>query len=477
MTSQKRNDPCACGSGRQYKNCCLNTVIDSVMTKETVTQEAARQKICHLSSDIIKRVEAFSDDIISPELIAAASMIFLCDHDDLPESILLPIMQSEGFLHWFYFRCVNEPGEEETVNLGQHFAQEEGGQLDRVSRDYLNKLLNTYYSFYQVIKVNPGKSVLVKDLLLGKTYLVHEKRGSKQMKVGHVLFGSVLHFLDIFTFVGIFGVVLPADIHLDLVMLQESVKAECGLGLNSETITQFQIQELIRQSCFDILASRYSNKPHITNSDGQSYEFNEVTYKINTSLPDVLKKLQPMFPPDETVDSMMANMTKGTLEFPWLDKQSRGDFGFPVLGHVTLSQEQLILESNSTNRSARLQILLEDYLKQDVSRQTHTHKPLQEGCDAVDSHTHLHETCIPIAGDLTPEAIQEYKDAMLANYDTQWIEKTLPALNGLTPKEAARNPSYRDRLEALINDIEARDPTDTTTARCTKLRQMLGLIA
>ena len=51
---------------------------------------------------------------------------------------------------------------------------------------------------------------------------------------------------------------------------------------------------------------------------------------------------------------------------------------------------------------------------------------------------------------LPPEAIAEIEDQMLR----QWIDDSIPALGGLTPREAVKTPEDRQRLLELFDYIE-----------------------
>ena len=43
---------------------------------------------------------------------------------------------------------------------------------------------------------------------------------------------------------------------------------------------------------------------------------------------------------------------------------------------------------------------------------------------------------------------------MLKEYYTRWVDLPIPALDGLTPRQAANDAAYRGRLEDLLKDFE-----------------------
>jgi hypothetical protein len=57
-----------------------------------------------------------------------------------------------------------------------------------------------------------------------------------------------------------------------------------------------------------------------------------------------------------------------------------------------------------------------------------------------------------------------------------WLDERIPALGGLTPRQAAADPTRREDLAALLNEFERRDaPPGTATFDVQRLRQALGL--
>ncbi len=59
----------------------------------------------------------------------------------------------------------------------------------------------------------------------------------------------------------------------------------------------------------------------------------------------------------------------------------------------------------------------------------------------------------------------------------QWLNDSIPALGGKTPREAARTKSGRERLTMIVNEIELTESKEPEAARfpVRKLRLVLGL--
>ena len=58
-----------------------------------------------------------------------------------------------------------------------------------------------------------------------------------------------------------------------------------------------------------------------------------------------------------------------------------------------------------------------------------------------------------------------------------WVDESIPALGGLTPREAARTPRARPALELLLQDIERTESNTPPEQRIdlSWLRRELGL--
>ncbi len=74
--------------------------------------------------------------------------------------------------------------------------------------------------------------------------------------------------------------------------------------------------------------------------------------------------------------------------------------------------------------------------------------------------------------DLTPE-IQEAITDHMRQYEEQWLDMAIPALHGLTPREAAEDPTRREDLVRLLASFGDDDSPMTMSAR--RLRTARGL--
>ncbi|MFC9768125.1 hypothetical protein ACFVJ2_40860, partial [Rhodococcus jostii] len=77
--------------------------------------------------------------------------------------------------------------------------------------------------------------------------------------------------------------------------------------------------------------------------------------------------------------------------------------------------------------------------------------------------------------DLDPEdpAIAAALDEHIRGYEQQWLDDSIPALGGHTPRECAADPTRRDDLIRLLDSFPQQERPGAMSVR--RLREALGL--
>ena len=164
-----------------------------------------------------------------------------------------------------------------------------------------------------------------------------------------------------------------------------------------------------------------------------------------------------------------------TLQFPWFEtapgaEPPAGPIQQRILAMVTLTAEGLEVETMSEQRMARCRRRLEDLLGAQIDLVETTTK------SAAQALAESPPEDVPEPPALPPEVVAEMEEQMLR----QWLDESIPALDGMTPREAARTPEGREMLEDLLAYIERRYPREkrapgTMSPDYRKARKMLGL--
>jgi hypothetical protein len=163
------------------------------------------------------------------------------------------------------------------------------------------------------------------------------------------------------------------------------------------------------------------------------------------------------------------------LQFPWYEtdagaKPLQEPMDRRVLAMLTLTDEGLEIETMSQQRMDRCRRRLEGLLGTRVELVETRTKTVAEVLAEPPSGDAQEQVALP------PEVVAEMEERMLR----QWLDASIPALDGMTPWEAARTPEGRQMLEDLFEYIERRYPRDrrppgTLAPDYRKARELLGM--
>jgi hypothetical protein len=70
-------------------------------------------------------------------------------------------------------------------------------------------------------------------------------------------------------------------------------------------------------------------------------------------------------------------------------------------------------------------------------------------------------------------------EQLMRDYEGRWVNESIPALGGMTPRQALEDPVMRRELEALLDDMtwQARSADGSGTMDPDRIRELLGLNA
>ena len=134
---------------------------------------------------------------------------------------------------------------------------------------------------------------------------------------------------------------------------------------------------------------------------------------------------------------------------------------------LRLDGDELTVEVNSAERAAELEILVADAL------------PDAEVID-VDVHPfEMPDEPVRTSGMQSPNlddpAIRAVLAEHVAGYERRWLDESIPALGGRTPREAAGDPIGREELTRLLASFPVPGPDDIGAMDPDRLRAALGL--
>jgi hypothetical protein len=157
MPKVSRNAPCPCGSGKKYKKCCLGIRERTVARDQPAPIHAIDEG---LVLDMMRYASRRFGDIVARAAQdfrdAAATMQLFC-----PWLVYGIHVEGRPIVAWYL--------------------AERGHQLSAAARDWLAAQQQAWLSVWEVLAVEPGTGITVKDLLSGEKREVHEVSGSQTL--------------------------------------------------------------------------------------------------------------------------------------------------------------------------------------------------------------------------------------------------------------------------------------------------------
>jgi hypothetical protein len=211
----------------------------------------------------------------------------------------------------------------------------------------------------------------------------------------------------------------------------------------------------------------------LVTSEGDALVFTKAHYQ-HDALEDIRQILKQAG--DFGVEDDLEPEPDGSLHFPWFETRSGTrrlfkPIGRRILANLTLTPTMLEVEAMSQQRlddcCQRLERLLGGRIHLVGTQAESVDQALRKSRPSVEPE----EPFIP-----PPEVIAEIEEKMLR----QWIDESIPALGGLTPREAVKTPRGRQRVLELIDQAGRmqkmiKKTPGTFAPDYRKVKKMLGL--
>lgn len=424
--SPRRNDPCPCGSGRKYKNCCLGGSGGQPFSPED------RKEARFLLEDFIEENDRFS------QFEEEAATIFwddvLPDDPDLPE--WAPLVSEEAFLFWFLFDFEITPREFPY----QHFLLA-GPSLPAGGQEYVRQAAASTLRIYEITAVEPGRSLTLRDVLGNGETIVHEKTGSMSMKQWEFIAcriiargssgrpemeGAVFH--------------LPRMYREKIVGTMRQIRADCFEfdDIDSEEMFWRSAAVDLHHLWLRMLAD--PPMPAFKTTDGQDLTPSKTFFDVldRTATEEALNRRKEFHKePDEDL-------------WHWYAPRDK-DGGRKSLGSIKFAGNRLVLETMARERAETGRGMIERSAKGAVrfvaTEYIDAHKMLKEALKEAAEEPREHQP--------PPEEAFEAVLEMQARHYRSWLDEAIPMLDGKTPRQAARSPRMQERLAGMLRDLES----------------------
>lgn len=482
MTQPGRNQACPCGSGRKFKHCHGNKARSRTSPEDRTWRHLRRVLDGHPTTML-----RFIQEVYGPGALQEAWEEFLL-WDDNPE-FDPETSHIQVFMPWFFHRWAPDPHNSIVEDMALHgrspttvLLEKRGRRLDPLLRRYLEACAGTPFSFHEIVRCQAGVGFRSRDIFVGGEREVLERSASRIMQVGDSFFGQVVTCDGVTLMEACGPHPIPPGEKIALIELRERME-ESLRPPRPETLGDWDIE--LREAYLDITESLvHPPRPVLQNTDGDDLAFHRLTFETGSARRafDALKHLAL----DETESELLESAEldeEGRLQrvsFSWTASGNRRHAGWnnTVLGQIEIDGPRLVANVNSAERAARFRSIVEERLGEEARHEGTEVSSIEEVMEAERSGGEQPDSSDDPDLSEHPEVRKRLGEMMAAHYES-WVSEKIPALGGVTPLEAVQDRAGREKVEALISQIERHGrrmepPLDEAVIR--GLRQRLRLI-
>jgi hypothetical protein len=467
-TKTPRNASCPCGSGRKYKKCHLaeEEARDAAARGTGQEAEEARAHARRLAER--DPVHAL-DERITADALALARRRWGrgFDPDGALARLGLDFQCIQALLGWSsdHYRS---PDGRTALDL---YLEERGGGLDAEGRALVDAQRTACFSYHEVVSAEPGRSIALRDLLTGGERTVEEKSASRTVRPRDVLLTRVVDLGNRSILAGCHLRSLPpregeeARRRLRSALRVRAAKVPAGkLRAATADGTLFRVwQEIVD-------AGDARPPPRLQNTDGEDFiltvdRFDVAAGKADEVVAGLLDLPDAQRDEGEDDGAVTVSVVK--------EGNAKGVLPTTLIGRAVVEGGLLRLETNSMQRADRLRGLVAERLGALVTFRIREH---------ADPVAHLSEGAErgvrPAPSEPMPPEVLEVVKRMQAEHYQRWLDEEIPALGGLTPREAAkRKGAPRKSLDLLLAEIEHAEAGQPKQQRfdVSALRRELGV--
>jgi hypothetical protein len=430
-----RNDPCPCGSGKKFKKCCgLQRAGSAAATPESRRADAAKAN----DQELTDRLMHFARQRGGPLWLQGAAGEFTGHaHGDIgPAELQIAIP-------WMLF---HRSAEGDAASMANRFLVDQGSRLAPSLRALLEAQLRSWMSVWEVREVQRGTGELMVDLLTGEERFIHDVASSHGLSVRDALLARVVDIDGISFFGGIHLRALGPRETEEIVRL---IKRACRVRTKHVKVERLRDNELELEmvDLWSTTVERLDNRPPPTlnNTDGDPLELTTDHFDFTPRQRDEVVRLVTTLPfasePDDEEDGALVVVLCRPDPPPAPSSSST------VIGRVIVKAGRLSLETNSTKRADALRLVIEAHVGPLVRHR------LREGTNMRALFEEARRKPPKERAD-APEEFRTIARELKERHMQGWVDESIPALGGLTPREAAASPKGRKALELLLREFE-----------------------
>lgn len=427
-----RNDPCPCGSGQKYKKCHL--------AADSAPRDAAR-------SDTRSSLHELDNRIVR-DILEHAARRFPHDLREEAENLdshpLLDAQLAGQWLAWIA-HFDGRPAVE-------WYLEHAGWSLSRGAAEWIAAQRQAWLSIWQVVEVEPGHKLVLRDLLSGEQRVVHEVQGSRVLEVNLLVLCRIVDYGGVSTLCGIHPLPLRPEHGLQVIDRMRKVLRR-KTAIPPARLRELRIAWRMLDEWSNVIDA-LNGPPTLVNRDGDPILMTSDRWKIAAgSRKAIVAAVRSMEDAREEEPGNFAIVRQSDMTL----------FGF-----VRVTGTTVVVETNSIARADLLRDRIETSCAGLLGARVRSHS---------DPTAVFHED----PSDLPPDPATPEENALIREMKERhyiaWLDDAIPALGGKSPRETARTASGRERVKLLLQGMEDLERTADEDARfdVRRLWRELGL--
>lgn len=526
-----RNEPCPCGSGKKYKVCC-----GSAPESES-PQTLAWRRLSRVVRNYAPKLLNFIAESHGPRAIPEAWKEFTLWNEEPfdPQSPQMAL-----FYPWLFHTWRPLTGETEietrclhSIPPSQAYLIARANSIDPLLYRYLSACLDSPFGFFEVISVDPGHGMQMREILTETPYSVLEHSASMSLQPGDTVYGMVVECDGVVMLEASAPIAIPIRLKPRIVeererLLEDEVleRKELAAMVDDERASRDDADEGEPEDDMEIGATSAADKvdppiaadaeltldkfalfrhdfanrelywelvlpllnpapPELHNTDGDRLSMQRLNFAIDSPA-DAFAALQTLALGHSKEDLLRdAEYTPdGALqrvEFHWIKRGNSRHKGFKttMLGRIEIDGTRLAAEVNSAERAKEFKRLMSERMGEKARyRRTEIQSIdwLLSEARAEPTRGTAEEDRNHAALMAQPKVQAQIRDVMRRHYEA-WMDEELPALKRQTPREAVRTKAGKEKVAALIQDIErmGQDIAGYDISIANNLRKELGI--
>ncbi len=430
-----RNDSCPCGSGKKYKKC--HGALDHVAV---VTPEIARATALKaIDVQLNDRIMRFARMFYGPDWLSNVLRSEDLLDEEGPSDASVPI-----FTPWLQYFKVNAGG----LTVAEEWCFQEGTRISPDERLLLNAYRSAWMSIWEVTEVQPGIGSRLRDVLTRQECFIHDIRSSFTLRKFDALLAIILTCNGVSFFGGAHAQPLPPRF---TEVVTHEARRWCRVRTRPVSFKKLRDpdMQLALLSLWNDVADDMLHQPMpvMQNTDGDPFVVTTDDFALIARSEEIARTLASVpgvQEPERDGATRVFVVTKhGNSTHPSWDNT--------IIGRLVLSDTRLTVETNSTRRADALRSVLETQLQGLVRfrmrKEENTAHLMAEAQASVASGEPRVETPLPAEAEAE---LRKFRERHMRN----WIDDSIPALGGHTPREAARLSRVRPKLEMLLKELD-----------------------